>query len=110
MRIEIDQDLAAALDTIKREQPLIYGRGHVETVRFLVNYYQQHGPLKSLLDDFTKGFETFLDLLDTRIDVGMERAILKAMRHAIANLFEIRDEKGTVERADVDQDPSREGR
>lgn len=110
MRIEIDPELASALDAIKREEPLIYGRGHVETVRFLANYYHRHMRIDDLLNQAEERFEAHLKMLDDTVEKAIENSVLRILRQVILNLFAAADEKGTVERSDIDQDSPRGGR
>lgn len=110
MRIEIDTELANALDKIKQAESTIYGRGHSETVRFLANYYHTHKPLQALLEDINDSLAAFLENLHQVIETAMEKAVLKAMRHAIASLFETKDENRTVVRSPDSSRQPEEGR
>jgi hypothetical protein len=74
LRIEVDNDLAAALDSIKGEDHLISGRGHADTVRFLANYYRQHKPIEELVKSGQSLFETFLLDFDDKVAEALRRA------------------------------------
>lgn len=110
MRIEIDSELGKLLDQVKTAEPTIYGRGHSETVRFLVNYYHNHKPLDLLLKDLQRVLGMFLEELPEIIETAMVAAVLKAMRHAIGSLFETKDENRTVNRSAAGGLEDREGR
>lgn len=92
MRIEIDQELAKVLDDIKNREPVIYGRGHVETVRFLANYYRRHRPLEELLNDLKAAMEKFLGDLDLNLELALERVIFKAITGAVIGILKAADE------------------
>lgn len=99
MRIEIDTKLAKILDEIKQREPTIFGRGHVETVRFLANYYRSHEPLQVLIEDLSRIFDSYLKTLDSHVEAAISHAFLRAMRHAISSLFETKDENRPVKRS-----------
>lgn len=110
MRIEIDQDLAKLLDAIKRDEAVIYGRGHVETVRFLANYYNTHKSIEELRDILVIAFRDFLIDVDVKIEDAIERGIVKAARHVIMRLLKPTDENQPDVRSQrAEQDPG-EGR
>lgn len=87
MRIEIDKGLAQLLDRIKQKELSIYGRGHVETVRFLANYYEHHKPLEKLQEDLELNLTHFLENLNTNIEHSLEKVFPKALAQAIANIL-----------------------
>lgn len=92
MRIEIDKDLAQLLDQIKNAESSIYGRGHVETVRFLANYYLTHKPLGELETDIKKQIRDFFGNLDTNLETALARVILKARARAAVAVLKLADE------------------
>jgi len=92
MRIELDLDLAKLLDNIKRDEPLIYGRGHVDTLRFLANYYKRHRLIEGLLNDFEKRIAEFFASLDTEIENSLDRVMLKALSRVIVGVLKAADE------------------
>ena len=80
-RIEIDKDTLHVLDEIKKEKWDLAGRGHSDTVRFLAQYYRQHGAIEKIIDERLKeipgivggSFKSALatavcNLLDIRVD------------------------------------------
>ena len=48
MRIEVDTTLETALNRIKAAKWL-GGKGHTDTIRFLVDYYETHGALTTVI-------------------------------------------------------------
>lgn len=110
MRIEIDPKLGKQLDAIKEEEYSIYGRGHSETVRFLANYYRKHKPIQQLVEDLITKQQRVLLEIDATVEAAMERAILKALKQVIVNLFQFKDEKGTLERSAAAAQGDVEGR
>ena len=97
MRIEIDKQLAKLLDTIKAKEPSVYGRGHVETVRFLANYYLQHKPFEKLLDDFKVNTTEFMNAFNNKIEASLEQVFPKAFAQAITNILTLSGAKGDGE-------------
>lgn len=89
MRIEVDKQLAKLLDAVKAKEPSVYGRGHVETIRFLANYYEQHKPLQKLTEELKTNITNFLDALDGKIEQSLERVFPKAMAQTITNILTI---------------------
>lgn len=85
MRIELDSGLAKTLNAIKKKEPSVYGRGHVQTVRFLATYYERHKPLEKLLEDLELNLTHFLENLDPNIEASLERVFRKALANVIAN-------------------------
>lgn len=86
MRIEIDDELGKLLDTVKAKEPAVYGRGHADTVRFLIRYYTQHKPIAELVKSTMMAFETFLVDFDGKITDAMRRSIFQALGDAIGTL------------------------
>jgi hypothetical protein len=111
MRIEIDKGLAKLLDGIKAKEPSIYGRGHVETVRFLATYYEHHKPLQQLQEDLELNLTHFLENLNANVERSLETVFPKALAQTISNILTLsKDEKqpdGQVATAPVQ---SRRGR
>ena len=99
MRIEIDKDLGQLLDQIKDAEPSIYGRGHVETVRFLATYYTRHKPLEELLTKIENTIAKFLGDLNINLEQSLERVILKALTRVVLGILRNADEKHPVERS-----------
>lgn len=87
MRIEIDKGLAQLLDRIKEKERSIYGRGHVETVRFLVNYYEHHKPLQQLQEDLELNLTHFLENLNANVERSLETVFPKALAQTISNIL-----------------------
>jgi hypothetical protein len=87
MRIEVDKSLEQLLDEVKAKEPSVYGRGHVETVRFIANYYVQHQPLEELRNNIKTEIGAFLSDLEDNIEKGIERALPKAAGRVITNLL-----------------------
>lgn len=110
MRIEIDNELAKLLDNIKTKEPVIYGRGHVETVRFLANYYRRHRPLQELLNDVNASIVKFLSGLNINIEAALEKVILKAIARAVVGILKIADENKPQRDLDVGSQDPRKGR
>lgn len=97
MRIEIDDKLLEALDSIKLDQPTIAGRGHTETVRFLVNYYKTHKSLQKLFDEFGQLIRELPDVLIETLQGSLDQVILKGLGRVFQRLIVMADEKRTVE-------------
>lgn len=87
MRIEIDKGLAKLLDDVKAKEPSIYGRGHVETVRFLATYYEHHKPLQKLNEDLELNLTHFLENLNGNIERSLENVFPKALAQALTNIL-----------------------
>lgn len=87
MRIEVDKDLAQLLDQVKAKEPSVYGRGHVETVRFLADYYHKRQPLEALLVEIRRASTGFMESLDVNLQMSLERVFPKAFANFIANLM-----------------------
>jgi len=87
MRLEVDDGLAKMLDEIKKKEPSIYGRGHAETVRFLVNYYAHHRPLEQLHEDLELSLKHFLENLNPNIEASLKRVLPKAFAQTITNIL-----------------------
>jgi hypothetical protein len=96
LRIEIDKQLAKLLDAVKAKEPSVYGRGHVETVRFLVNYYLQHKPFEKLLEDFKANTTEFMGTFDSKLEISLERIFPKALAQAITNILTLTGAKEDV--------------
>jgi hypothetical protein len=97
LRIEIDKQLAKLLDGIKAKEPSVYGRGHVETVRFLANYYSQHKPFEKLLEDFKLNITEFMDTFDNKLEASLEQVFPKALAQFITNILTYDGAKGDAE-------------
>lgn len=97
MRIEIDDQLAKLLDQIKEGEPSIYGRGHVDTVGFLANYYLTHKPLEELVTKIESNIARFLGDLDITLEEALDRVILKSVARTVAGILKAADEKQPVE-------------
>lgn len=110
MRLEIDEELAGILDRIKLEEPLIYGRGHVETVRFLANYYNTRERLQALMGQLEHNLNEFLLGLDDTIEAAIEHGIFKATRAVIINLLRPADENQPQRDLDSGSQAPGEGR
>lgn len=75
MRIDVDQDLEKELDKIK-QQRWISGKGHTETVRYLVNHYKQYGSIENLVEQKLSEIQGII-----------ESSILGAFRKILNNLL-----------------------
>jgi len=87
MRIEVDKELSKLLDEIKSKELTISGRGHVETVRFLANYYAQHKPLQELRNQVYMETLKFLNDLDSSLEQSLERVLGKAMANIASRIL-----------------------
>jgi sulfur relay (sulfurtransferase) DsrC/TusE family protein len=87
MRIEIDSGLEKLLGDVKKKEPSIYGRGHVETVRFLANYYLQHKPLEVLREEIRTNVTNALDDLEGNIERSLQKVFPKALAQTISNIL-----------------------
>jgi len=87
MRIEVDKQLAKVLAEIKAKEPTIYGRGHVETIRFLAHYYLVHKPLQGLVDTATDAIIQWSDTMEDKMEVALERVFPRAAAKAVANIL-----------------------
>lgn len=75
MRIEIDPKIEKVLDTIKAEH-YIFGKGHSDTIRYLVEYYERHQAIEKVLQEELG-----------KIPDAIETGLLRAMRVVMANLL-----------------------
>jgi hypothetical protein len=92
MRLEVDRELGKILDEIKKHEPSVYGRGHVETVRFLAKYYKQHKPLQQLVEDLDVNLTHFLENLNPNIEKSLHEVFRKALADVIGNVLIGREE------------------
>lgn len=106
MRIELDKQLAKLLDGIKAKEPSVYGRGHVETVRFLANYYLQHKPFEKLLEDFKVNTTEFMGTFDDKLEASLEKIFPKALAQAITNILTLSGAKGDAKPPRSGPDPA----
>lgn len=83
MRIEIDHNLEKTLDEIKNKERSIYGRGHTDTVRFLVRYYETHKGIQELEREIKQRVSEFLSGLDKNLEASLEKVILRALGRVI---------------------------
>jgi hypothetical protein len=97
VRIELDKQLAKLLDAVKAKEPSVYGRGHVETVRFLANYYIQHKPFEKLIEDFKINTTEFMDTFDDKLEASLEKVFPKALAQFITNILTHDGAKGDAE-------------
>jgi hypothetical protein len=75
MRIEIDEDLEKKLDAIKTKK-WFSGKGHTETIRFLIDHYEQ-----------TQSIEKMIDQKLSDVDRTIEQSILKGFKRVIQNII-----------------------
>lgn len=75
MRIELDKETEKQLDQIRREK-YIYGKGHANTVVFLLRFYQRH-----------RSIEKMVDKKLSEIPAIIERVARKTLKTIIVNLF-----------------------
>jgi len=75
MRIEIDPKIQERLDTIKAEH-YIFGKGHSDTVRYLVEFYERRKAVDAVLKEELG-----------KIPEAIESGLLRAMRTVMANLL-----------------------
>lgn len=87
LRIEVDKQLAKLLDELKAKEPTIYGRGHVETIRFLANYYRVHKPLQGLVDTAIDAIIQWSDTLEAKMEVALEHVFPRALAKALSNIL-----------------------
>ena len=80
MRIELPDQMLERLEKIKRTHH-IWGKGHTDTVRYLLDYYDEHEAVEKVLDQRLAGIERI-------IESGMR----KALRNVIVNLRKEADE------------------
>jgi len=80
MRIEVDKEIKEELDQIKAEN-YIFGKGHSETIAFLIRHYKTHEKLEEVIKKH---------LSETREII--EKSFLNALRTAIINLLKPREE------------------
>lgn len=103
MRLEVDRELGKILDEIKKKEHSIYGRGHVETVRFLAKYYDQHKPLQQLTEDLEINLTHFLENLNPNIERSLDVVFRKALSNVISNVL-VESDSGNI--ADPSSVPS----
>jgi hypothetical protein len=87
MRIEVDSGLEKLLAQVKEKELGIYGRGHVETVRFLANYYLQHKPLEVLRGEIAANIGEFLTDLESNLEQSLEKTFPKVLARSISNIL-----------------------
>ena len=75
MRIEIDQELEKKLDAIKNKKYL-GGKGHTETIRFLIAHHEQ-----------TQSIEHLLEIKLNSINQSVESAVFKGIKRLFQNLL-----------------------
>ncbi len=75
MRIEIDQELEKRLDAIKSNK-WISGKGHTETIRFLIGHYEQ-----------TQSIEALINQKLSNIDKTVEQSIFKGFKRVLQNIL-----------------------
>ena len=79
MRIEINPKIEEALDRVKAEHH-IYGKGHTDTVSYLVEFYERHAAVDVVLKRELG-----------RIPEAIETGCLHAMRTVVLNLLTEKD-------------------
>jgi sulfur relay (sulfurtransferase) DsrC/TusE family protein len=97
MRIEIDKGLEKLLDQVKEKELGIYGRGHVETVRFLANYYLQHKPLEVLRQEIGAEVTNALDDLEGNLERSLQKVFPKALAQTISNILTLAKDENPPE-------------
>lgn len=75
MRVLVDGKTEEKLNKIASEN-YIYGKGHTNTIAFLVRYYRTHGALEKVVD---KKLEQIPEIIETQTR--------KVIRDFVANLF-----------------------
>ena len=75
MRIEVDEDLEKKLEAIKSKK-WFSGKGHTETIRFLLDHYEKTQSIEKLIDQKLEG-----------IDKTIEQSILKGFKKIIQNII-----------------------
>ena len=75
MRIEVDEDLEKKLDAIKNKK-YMGGKGHTETLRFLLDHYEQ-----------TQSIEKVLDQRLGNIEKNIEQGIFKGFKRVLQNIL-----------------------
>lgn len=82
MRIEIDPKIEEALNRIKAEH-YIFGKGHSDTVRYLVESYERHKAVDAVLKEELG-----------KIPEAIETGLLRALRTVMANLLTKKPKSG----------------
>ncbi len=93
MRIEVDKQLANVLSEIKTKEPTIYGRGHVETIRFLANYYRVHKPLQGLIDIAQDAILGLVDNMDQYVEASLTRVLPKVLALTFSSIMAMAADK-----------------
>lgn len=76
MRIEIDKETEKVLESVKAKHYL-YGKGHTDTVRFLVRYYREHEAVAKVVDQRLGEMQRII-----------KEAFLEALRDALTQIFQ----------------------
>ena len=79
MRIELPQQTEERLDKVKRAHHIL-GKGHADTVRFLLDFHERHKAVEKVLDERLVEVETLI-----------ERGMLKALRTIVLNVLKETD-------------------
>lgn len=74
-RIDVSPDLEKKLDEVKQRN-YIYHKGHSETIRWLVEFYEKHESLEKLIDNKL-----------SNIDQRLRESILRAFKQVITNIL-----------------------
>jgi hypothetical protein len=75
MRIEVDEDLEKKLEALKSKK-WFGGKGHTETIRFLIDHYEQ-----------TQSIEKLIEQKLSNVDKTIEESILKGFKKVIQNII-----------------------
>jgi hypothetical protein len=76
LRIDVDEQLEKELNQIKNTT-WIRGRGHTETVRYLVRFYQQNKKIEKIIEEKMGSIQETL-----------ENSIMASFRKIIQNLLQ----------------------
>lgn len=75
-RIEVSEEINQKLDKIKSEHYQINGKGHTETLAFLIRHYEQTESIEQLIKDEFSG-----------ITETIERSVSESFKKFLRNLF-----------------------
>lgn len=85
MRIEVNDEIKEELDRIKAEN-YIFGKGHSDTIAFLIQYYNSHKKIEEMIKDHLSEIPTII-----------EKSFLNALKTAVINLLKPREGDPQIE-------------
>ena len=86
MRIEVNDEVKKELDRIKAEN-YIFGKGHSDTITFLIQYYNSHKKIEEIIKDLSK-VESLL-----RKDIKIEKEAPASITKIEGRVFTVVDAK-----------------